>query len=341
MRRARLTCSRPPGPHAVAGTVGVARCIAFGAIACAAASLVACGLSLSGLGSPPLTAIGDASIGDSPGALHDDGGDTKDGSPTAVRDSSVDMGSPDASPTPSLDSGSDAPLLAACSPIDAGLSGAIDLSTFTVRGTASYNENGDGRITLTNSETSQAGAAWAPEQLPAGVSGIDLTWAFRVGPDDTAGDGVAFAVLAGGAPGVGAGGDGVGLQSIAPAVGGPVLAGYAVDMDMYQNTTDMTDIAPNTLKLVAMPAFAIVAETAVPPALNDGNSYTIDVAWRAPSTLTATLHGPNGQDFTATSNDPRLAAPPMAAWIGFTGATGGISDSHNEISSLTFIDVCK
>jgi hypothetical protein len=218
------------------------------------------------------------------------------------------------------------------------LNGALDLSKFILAGNAGYNENGDGRITLTDSQNNQAGAAWYPWLLPAAV-GYDLTFSIRVGPNDTAGDGITFSVLAssGAPPGVGESGDGLGLRNIA-ANGGGVASGYAVDVDMYQDFPDTTDLGPTTFKLLTMPQFKVVAEILVPSALNDGNVYAVDVSWRPPSTMTATLHGP-GAPITLTSSDPGLSVA-SSAYIGFTGATGQIADSHNEVAGGTVTYTC-
>ncbi len=295
--------------------------------------LAGCGLSLGGLGSGLETSAVDASL-----LGPDAGGDLGSGKLDGGGDAAVGA-SHDGSGAPAADATADGPFV--CVPYDAGLNGALALSTFVVRGNASYDENSDGRITLTDSDTNQAGAAWEPTEMPAGISGFDLTWSFRVGPSDTPGDGVTFAVLTGGAPGVGGTGAAVGLQNIAPAVGGAILTGFAVDMDMFQDPTDPTDLGPGTLKLITMPGFVVVGSTLVPSALNDGNPYAIDVSWRAPSTLTATLTGPAGAVFKVTSGDPGLAIQRPEAFIGFTGATGGISDSHNEVAGITVIDVCQ
>jgi hypothetical protein len=300
--------------------------------------LAACGLSLSGTGlaasggGPAADASGDGAAASDP-----------DAAGTISADSSLDAGISVAAPdgaeesSPPLPDASDG--AATCFPRDAGLNGALDLTKFALVGNAAYGENGDARITLTNSENSQVGAAWYPSPFP-GLAGYDLTFSFRVGPGDTAGDGITFAVLAsggGGVPGVGEGGDGLGLRNLASPFGG-VVSGYAVDVDMYQNTTDTTDLGPTTLKLLTMPAFRVVAEILVPAAMNDGNVYSVDVSWRPPSVLTATLHGPGGTPVTVSSSDPGLVAP--SPYLGFTAATGGISDSHNEIAGLTVTSTC-
>lgn len=229
---------------------------------------------------------------------------------------------PDAPPPPDAPAGDGW----TCTPLDAGILGTVDLSTFTFAGTAVWNENSDGKITLTNSNNDEAGAAWSAREMPA-VSAYDLTWSFRVGPDDTAGDGISFAVLQMAATPdgnfVGSNGSGLGLQGLQ-------ATGYAVAIDMY---------GTNEIRLVAMPGYAILDSKANADQLNDGNVHSVDVSWRAPGTLTATLHSTSG-DLTVTSASAGLPAT-GPSWFGFTGATGGGSDSHNEIASLVVNDMCQ
>jgi hypothetical protein len=307
-------------------------CVA--AVGCAAGPLAACGLSLNGL-APLGASPADASFVDvvvpSPDATSAGG---------AV-DGGNAVGPPDAEPDDSP-LGPDVAVDAAptCVPYDAGLGGALALSAFVLSGTAVYDENSDGRITLTNSENDQAGAAWYPTTLPP-VSGYDLTWSLRVGPTETDGEGFTFAVLSSDStPGVGNDGDGLGLQDITESGGdGGIPSGYAVEVVTYQNTSDPTNVGLVTLKLATMPGFTPVAETAVPTPLNDGNVYAVDVSWRAPSWLSATLFGPDGGVFKVSSSNPGLTA--TSAYFGFTGATGGVSDSHNEIAGITVAETCE
>ena len=305
-------------------------------------ALGACGLSADGAEAPAGTFEGvDASgrfdalaIPDTTSA-YDGSGPPETGVDGAV-DASPDVGRDalaDAPVDAPPDVGVDAPPDAGCVSIDAGISGALALSAFSTKGSATYNENGDGRITLTNSNNDEMGAAWYPEMLPI-VRGYDLTWSLRVGPSNTAGDGITFAVLQAAAmPGVGASGDGVGLRNLAG------VTGYAVDVDTFKNPGDPTDLGTTTLKLVTMPSFSVVAKIAVPSALDDGNVYAVDVSWRAPSSLTATLHGPGGTTFQVSSSDSGLATS-GPAYLGFTGATGGESDSHNEVAGVTIASTC-
>ena len=294
----------------------------------AACTSAACELSLSGTAETSDAGVaGDASSGD--GTTRADGGrPTNDAGADAAlaADSTSDV---------AIDAPRDAP----CVPFDAGLGGPLALSAFSLKGKALYNNNGDGILTLTDSNKHEQGAAWYPTQAPP-AAGFDATWTLRVGPNDTSGDGLAFAVLqAAGMPGVGDDGDGIGLRNL-PAPDGGVVLGYAVVVDTYKSATDTTDLGASTLKLVAMPSFVIVAVTAVPVALNDGNVYAVDVSWRAPSTLTATLHGPGGATYRVTSIDPRLSIT-ARAFLGFTGSTGATSDSHNEIAGLTIVQICN
>jgi hypothetical protein len=313
-------------------------------IAVAFAPLAACGLSLSGSGTNGSKG-GDAAVGgaSADGAISGDegGGGGEAGASDANANPPALDGSSDSS-VPVADAGADGSHV--CAPDDAGITGPLDLSTFVVVGSASFNENADGRITLTNSSSNQAGAAWYPHPMPA-VGGYDLTWSLRVGPGNKQGDGITFALLASDAPApapapalLGNDGEGLGLQGIAEPDGG-AIPGYAVAVDMFQNSTDPTDLGPTTLKIITMPGFDVVAETLVPGALNDGNVYAVDVSWRAPSSLTATLHAPGGTLVNVSSSAPGLSW--ASGYLGFTGATGAGTDSHNEISGLTITSTCE
>jgi hypothetical protein len=337
----------------------------FAAATAALAALpIACGLSASGLGAIPSVGNADdpgndaSAPGTTGSAPSEDGGDATSDASSRGSDATVGptgpIGSSDASlagdtkdsaaPSPTTDGSDDgAAVPPACTAFDGGIGGALALGTFTVEGNASYNENGDGRITLTNSSNSQSGAAWYPTTMPAGIGGYDLTWTTRQGPDDTAGDGFTFAVLASPSiPGVGSDGSGLGLEGIGPASGGAgVLSGYAVALDTYQDDGDPTDVAPVTLKLVKMPGFQIVAYAGVGASLNDGNVYGIDVSWSAPSSLTATFHEADGGVVTISSSDPGLSVGPGAAYLGFTAATGSASNTHNEIAGITVATTCE
>ena len=328
--------------------------VACGALLAAFAP-VACGLSASG----SATATGEAGAGD-PGG---DGGSAIDVAPTDGGDAGTgadaaraDAGSAtDASPDSAArrlgkrrgdrrtarremrraDAGSDGP--PPCTPVDAG--GSPALSTFVLKGNAAWNESGDGRITLTNSNNNEEGAAWSPSALPALGGYMTSRGRSASGPTTPSGDGLAFAVIDSSAPlDVGTNGQGVGLQGLAGPDGG-VATGYAVVFDTYQNTNDPTDLGPATLKLVALPQFRVVAATAVPATLNDGNVYDVDVSWRAPGTLSAALHAPGGI-VRVSAADPALGVAGVAT-LGFTGATGGSADSHNEIAGLTIADACQ
>jgi Bacterial lectin len=297
----------------------------------AGATLAACGLSTMGDGPPsPGGGVSDGAVGQSDAMGI---GDAREDGPEASHDA------PSTSDVKGMDVASDAPTTDApppvdapagdgwtCTPFDGGILGTLDLSTCVFAGTASWDENSDGKITLTNSNNDESGAAWYPSGLPP-VSAYDITWSFRVGPGDTAGDGITFAVLQSStAPDsnyVGNDGSGLGLQGLTGT-------GYAVAIDMY-NT--------NEILLVGMPSFTTLDSKANGDTLNDGNVHSVDVSWHAPSTLTATLHSTSG-DLTVSSTNAGLATT-GPAWFGFTGATGGGSDSHNEVASLVVKALCQ
>jgi hypothetical protein len=283
---------------------------------------------------------------DASGGNEDAPGDAAVGDDTAADAPTHDAAADDApaADAPATDaSTNDAPELAEvgavppCVAGDAGWTGMLDLTTFVLAGVAAYNVGNDNHLTLTNNGLNETGAAWYPTMLPA-VSGYDLTWQFRVGPGGTDGEGITFAVLSSAStPGVGANGEGLGLQSITGA-GAGTLSGYAVEVVTYWDMTDQTSLGPVTLKLASMPSFTPVAETRVPVDLNNGNTYAVDVSWRAPGFLSATLHV-SGTDYNVTSSDAGLAAP--SAYLGFTAATGAIANSQNEIVAITVKDTCE
>jgi Bacterial lectin len=297
----------------------------------AGATLAACGLSTMGEGPPsPHDGGNDGAVGQRDGT---GSSDAREDGPEASHDA------PPSSDVHAMDVASDALTTDAqpptdapdgdgwtCTPLDGGILGTLDLSTWVFAGTASWNENTDGKITLTNSNNNEAGAAWSARQMPQ-VSAYDLTWSFRVGPGDTSGDGITFAVLqVAAAPDdnfVGNDGANLGLQGLQ-------ANGYAVAVDMY---------GTNEIRLVTMPSYTIVDSKANGDMLNDGNVYSVDVSWHAPSTLTATLHSTSG-DLTVSSTNAGLTTT-GPAWFGFTGSTGGSADSHNEVASLVVKDLCQ
>jgi hypothetical protein len=285
------------------------------------ATLAACGLSTVGDAPPAHGGWGDDGAAPGSDARQDGPHDAPAPSDVQSKDVASDVHAQTDAPPPDAPAGDGW----TCTPLDAGTL-STDLSTFIVAGTATWNENTDGKMTLTNSNNNEAGAAWSPSQMPL-VSAYDLTWSFRVGPGDTNGDGVTFAVLQTNAmPAntyVGMNASGLGLQGLSGT-------GYAVAIEMY--TT-------NEIRLVTMPSYTIVDSKANGDMLNDGNVHSVDVSWRAPSTLTATLHSTSG-DLTVTSTNAGLTTT-GPAWFGFTGSTGAGADSHNEIASLVVKDVCQ
>jgi hypothetical protein len=285
---------------------------------------VACGLPTDGLASSDAGAGGDGPIevsgidaGADRGPLAD--GSVNDGPPDSPgADGSVDDGRPDSPGSGGLP----------CTPNDAAILGALSLASFTTAGAAQYNEYGDGFVTLTQAANNVAGAAWYPQEL-AVATAYDLTWTVREQPNDVAGSGFTFAVLtssaAPSASFVGGTGDAMGLRDI-----GRAAKGYAVGLYLYGGIK---------LEILSMPGFKTLVSNTTTGAINDGTSYAVDVSWRAPSTLRATLHAPGGP-LTVTSSDPSIAAA-GAAWFGVTAATGPASNSRNELAGLTVSDACE
>jgi hypothetical protein len=298
----------------------VALGIAFGVAA------GACGLSIAGTATTDGGVVGAADASADTTVVGDGGGSVDGSSDGATSDAIAD-----AAPI-------DAPPEATCVPFDAGL-GALPLAGFTLKGNAAFNESNDGKITLTNSNNREHGAAWWPIAL-APMNGYDATFGFRVGPGDTAGEGITFAIVASASvPGVGDDGDGLGLRNLAGADGG-VASGYAVVVDMYKSASDPTDLDVTTLKIITMPSFTVIAKVGINRAYNDGNVYVASVSWRAPGSIDVTMQMPGGGIAQLSASDPGLAMVPPS-YAGFTGATGGAADSHQEIASLAFTATCE
>jgi len=227
-----------------------------------------------------------------------------------------------------------------CVPFDAGVDGSLDLSSFLLRGNAAYNENADGKLTLTNSSNNERGGGWYPLPIPP-LDGYDLSWTLRVGPGNTAGDGITFAVLQTPLLPVGAGddGDGLGLRNVKGVDGGGDFPGYAVAVEMYKSGAGDP---PTKLEIVTMPDFRVISAEDAGAALNDGNVYAVDVSWRragASGVLNATLHMPDGGTVSVQATDPKLGLT-GSTFLGFTAATGGVTDSHNEIAGITVTNTC-
>jgi hypothetical protein len=287
------------------------------------AALAACGLPAAGLGPSDAGVDASAAEGDIPVLVDGSAGDDVTGDGSSV----AEVTTPDAVvDAPAV---GDAPSEGSpCIAVDAGILGALSLADFAMAGVAQYDEYGDGFTTLTQAQNNLAGAAWYRQPLPA-VSAYDLTWTLREGPGGVAGAGFTFAVLASAtAPSatfIGDNGDGMGLRGIP---GG--ATGYAVGLYVYGGIK---------LELLSMPGFKTVASQTAQGALNDGTQYAVDVSWRAPSSLTATLHGPTAP-VTVSSSDPSLASP-GPAWFGATASTGPSSDSLNELAAITVTRACQ
>jgi hypothetical protein len=280
----------------------------------------ACGLALGGtFDSPP---------------AEDEGGAPPPPDEASVVDSPGPPGDPDAAQDDAVDAiaAKDVADVATCTPLpaDSGILGTLDLSVFVAKQDAVYNSANDKMLTLTPSGHGHSGAGWYPTMLPVVVS-YDLTFEFRVGPGDTAGDGITWAVLQTATmPDAGNNGDGLGLDGLD-------YPGYAVIVDMHQSAP--TDDDDTTLKLATMPNLKIIAHTGLNQKLDDGNLHSVDVSFRAPSSLSATLHAP-GKDVTLAKLDNGFAQT-APAWVGFTGSTGGSASAHNEIASANMKSACR
>jgi len=226
--------------------------------------------------------------------------------------------------------GIDGSMMPSC--VDAGATPTgVDLSKLTLRGAAVYNQSNDGWLTLSLSANNSLGAGWITPPFPV-FSSFNATFNLRVGPGNTYGEGIAFAVVESATtPGIGAAGNSsYGLNGLG-------LPGYAVVVDMYKNAPDTTDDDVTTLKVLSLPTETVLAHTGCADMLNDGAAHRVDISVTT-TNIHVVLHGITcTADIKSTNNQFQRAAP---VYMGFTGATGQVSNSHNEIESAS-IYACK
>ena len=325
----------------VAMRVRVARvAIALGGGALVAGiSVVACGISTTGIGdfgadtgpSPTVDATPsvDGMIGNADGASFGDG---------QANDAQT---STDAPANDASDAGADgASITDASSPFntDACTSGtavAVPLASLRLAGNAKLNVP-DNRIDLT-AGSSQAGAAWSDFQVAPTASGT-VTFDVVIPPSGSPGDGVAFALITDSAlPSVGGGGDSFGLCNGSMST----AYGYGVVIDTFDNALDGQDQNPPSLKIVSIIAgvcLTVAADLQGSGASNidDGVPRQLTVMWTpgTPGTLTATFVGAPALTGTAS-----ISLPASSLYVGFAGGTGS-SNSTQAVTNISLSTTC-
>jgi hypothetical protein len=211
-----------------------------------------------------------------------------------------------------------------------------NLPPLTLVGNAVLVEN---MLRLTADQKNQTGAAWLPAKQPV-QGGFTATFDWQIFHVGAVGaDGFAFVIQNASDAALGAGGGGIGYSGTANSI--------AVEFDTTQNPPEefggmrgdpnanhLSVQSRGTIPNSADPTYSLGTTTTI-PVLSDGNVHRAKVTY-VPGTLTIFL-----DDFT----NPVLTVPVELAttlsladgqaWVGFTAATGGRSQTH-DISSFSF-----
>jgi len=189
------------------------------------------------------------------------------------------------------------------------------------------------RLRLTPNSGGQAGAVWFETKQSVGT-GFQTTFQFQIGQFGA--DGIAFIIQNTDVAALGGGGGGLGYDSIPNSL--------AVEFDTWENVPgdfpsglgDPNDnhisvqtrgVLPNS----ADPLFSLGATTAI-PFMSDGNPHTVKISY-TPGFLQIFV-----DDLLTPALVTELDLATIAdlegsqAWVGFTAATGAISEAHDILS---------
>lgn len=194
--------------------------------------------------------------------------------------------------------------------------------------------NGNAAITggvlrLTPNAGNQAGSAFLTSQVPVS-EGTSFTgrFTFRMNGTADGADGMTFVLQNSATTALGAAGGGLAYEGIQKSL--------AVELDTYKGGTD-----PNANHVGVLSNGIVsphLATADAPFDLEDGSSHTLWIDYDGPADTLRVYLAQN-------ANDPKPASPLLtltalkltdligpAAWIGFTGATGGSTNTHEVLS---------
>lgn len=218
-----------------------------------------------------------------------------------------------------------------------------------------------GNLLVTPNATAQSGRAWTTTPVYVGF-GFDTVFQFQVTRTGTGADGMAFIVQ-----------NSVSGNAAAPIGGTGSDNGYggtpgianalAIELDMYQmssapyNDTSGNEISVHTMGAAAINAWesSSVGRVTPPIPMNDQSVHTLRVNYvpggspsGSPGTLSIYLDnmvvpvlvaaydfGTGGTYVNSGTPAPGLSLPNGTAYVGFSAATGGLSQSH-EVLNWTF-----
>ncbi|GIF09048.1 L-type lectin-domain containing protein [Actinoplanes siamensis] len=214
-------------------------------------------------------------------------------------------------------------LLSTPAPANAG----TPVDSLSLNGSATIARFGPGIrvLRLTNGGYEQMGSAWANRQIDINKS-FESTFVVYLHHGRSGADGVAFILQASGPRALGGWGGGLGYRGLKRSV--------AVEFDDFRNGTDPND---NHIALVVNnnPDFHLTSVE--PPFPLFRTPFVARVVWDAPAGRLRVYASPLGQGgepglvFDQTV-DLRARLGTNLAWIGFTGATGGVTSVQDILS---------
>jgi hypothetical protein len=222
-------------------------------------------------------------------------------------------------------------LFAAAIALQAAPASALTWSYCDFSSTTGLQINGDAKqqgnlLVLTPASNNKRGSAFTTAQVPFdATTSFHTYFRFRIGPNATGADGMAFVLHSGGAGALGANGGGLGYQGIIPS--------FAVELDTFDNGSGdpdanhvavLFDGGVDIHVATATPSFPLTsAEDKYAWIDYDGPSKQLDVylALQPLRPATPLLH--------ATVDLDAHLGPDVRA--GFTAATGGSNNTHTVI----------
>jgi hypothetical protein len=206
-----------------------------------------------------------------------------------------------------------------------------DASRLAINGSASFLDDG---VRLTDALTTQAGSVWAKEKMDI-TQGFDTGFDFQLSTGGA--DGFAFVVQNDSEAALGGTGGDLGYDGI--------LNSVAIEFDTYMNPPPIKD--PNSNHVAVLTNGILPNHTAhtyqvgdaltvLPFALADGQVHHARIQY-ASGMLTITVgSGASVAELSVPIQiEQRLSLVNGTAWVGFTGATGGLFQAQ-DIHSWTW-----
>ncbi|QNI34186.1 chitobiase/beta-hexosaminidase C-terminal domain-containing protein [Alloacidobacterium dinghuense] len=209
-------------------------------------------------------------------------------------------------------------------------SGFSSVTGLTLNGSALHSD--DSRLQLTSGGTFQAGSVFYNALM--NVQSFTNDFSFQL--SDAHADGFTFTIQAQGPKALGPSGGGLGYGPYTTTGTGGIPKSVAIKFDFYNNSgegSDSTGLYTNG----ASPTIPAIDMTSSGVTLNSGDTINAHMAYDG-TTLTMTIaDAVTGKSFSQNFaiNIPQIVGG-NAAYVGFTGGTGGLSSSQ-KILTWTFV----